>query len=98
MNWRDISGEEEHPILVKVPPVGFRWLTEKSREPLVSMRRQLMVNEFLDTLNNGFELGIWELADKWRALKREKYPKGVVTELNLGGNRSAKSERAAKRV
>jgi len=65
---------------------------------LLDVRRQCLINEFVDPLRNGFELPIWEVADQWRAKKRKKYPKGVVTELNLGGNRSSKSERAAKRV
>ena len=94
MHWTDITGLEEHPLLPSRPAQA----TAKERKALLDVRRQCLINEFVDPLRNGFELPIWEVADQWRAKKRKKYPKGVVTELNLGGNRSSKSERAAKRV
>lgn len=92
MFLQEITGEEEHPALVGLDPEHPRYAELKE------LRREILCREVLDPFRYGYELPIWKLADDWRRKKREQYPKGVVTEINLGGNRSSKSERAAKRI
>jgi phage terminase large subunit-like protein len=94
MNVQDITGLEEHPVLRQIPDI----LQGEEREAAINVRKQILINEVLDPLRNGFELDIWKLADDWRSKKRLQYPKGVIWEIDLGGNRSGKTMRASKRV
>ena len=51
-----------------------------------------------DPLRYGAELDVWKLADEKIAAFRERFPKDVLVELDLGGNRAAKTERRGKRM
>jgi phage terminase large subunit-like protein len=51
-----------------------------------------------DPLRYGRELDIWKLADEYLTEFRKRFPKDVLVELDLGGNRAAKTERRAKRL
>ena len=64
----------------------------------LQLRRELIQLSVRDPLRYGYEPPIWKLADQQRAELRKLFPKGVIHEVNLGGNRAAKSKRAAKRV
>ena len=64
----------------------------------VQIREKQIQREKTDPLRYGFEPNIWGVADRERAKLRSKFPVGVIEELNLGGNRASKSERAAKRI
>jgi phage terminase large subunit-like protein len=54
--------------------------------------------QLADPLRNGAELDIWKLADARMAEFRKRFPKDVLIELDLGGNRASKTERRAKRL
>jgi hypothetical protein len=51
-----------------------------------------------DPLRNGAELPIWQLADAMMTEFRKRFPKDVLIELDMGGNRASKTERRAKRL
>jgi hypothetical protein len=61
------------------------------RENLLRMERE-------DPLRYGYEPKVWGLADEHRKILRERFRVGVIEEIDLGGNRASKSERAAKRI
>jgi len=61
-------------------------------------RENLLAKEREDPLRYGYEPEVWRLADRERERLREKFPVGVIEEIDLGGNRASKSERAAKRI
>jgi hypothetical protein len=54
--------------------------------------------QLADPLRFGAELDIWKLADAKLDEFRARFPKDVLIELVLGGNRAAKTERKAKRL
>lgn len=88
----------EHPVF-KLPSVEEceAWGDEEAERRLQD-RADMIGLEQRDPLRCGVELGIWQKADAVRAQLRKEHPSGVIIELDLGGNRSGKSKRAAKRV
>jgi hypothetical protein len=96
-----ITGKEAHPVLPILEPEIEKALAEIDRkkvEEFYAIRREAMILESIDPFRNGFEPEIWKKADAQVAELRKKFPVGVVEEIDLGGNRAAKSERAAKRL
>jgi hypothetical protein len=73
-------------------------MTVREFSEFFANRENLLAKEAEDPLRYGYEPAVWALADAERAALRERFPVGVIEELNLGGNRAGKSERAAKRV
>jgi len=87
-----------HPFFI-LPDLGkLEALPPKQCEAILQDRADMIGLEKRDPLRCGVELGIWKKADEVRRALRERFPLGVIIELNLGGNRSGKSKRAAKRV
>lgn len=92
MNIATVTGKEEYPAL---PPL----LPDIEYPPeIYELRRDVIIAAQRDPLRYGFEPEIWKVADFHREELRKLLPEGVIHEVNLGGNRSSKSERAAKRV
>jgi hypothetical protein len=87
-----------HPYFSIPTPERRAALGEAAYHEALVLREEAIFLEKENPLAYGVELPIWKIADSMRAKLREKIPKGVIIELNLGGNRSAKSKRAAKRV
>jgi hypothetical protein len=93
-----VTGQEPHPTLW-LPDEGYRRVMgEKWCEKLYAFRREAMLRELADPLRYGVELDIWKLADARIAELRKRYPKDVLVELDLGGNRASKTERRGKRL
>lgn len=96
-----ITGREVHPVIPLLEPeIEQSWLEIDKRkvEEFYSVRAEVMRMEAADPFRNGYEPSVWKLADERLAAFRERFPIGVVTELDLGGNRASKSERRAKRL
>jgi len=101
-----MTGLEPHPIYPEPSPEYLAALEAKhGREEaqrrlavLIDERRKLMENERDDPFRYGYESPIWKKADEQLARLRAKFPIGVITELDLGGNRAGKTERRAKRM
>lgn len=96
-----LTGREFHPVLPLLDPeVEKAWLeTDKSKvEEFYALRAEAMRMEAADPFRHGYEPEIWKRADAALKAKREEFPVGVIEELDLGGNRAAKTERAAKRL
>jgi hypothetical protein len=96
-----LTGKEPHPVIPLLEPEleeQWRKIDAKKIEEYYAIRREAMMMESLDPFRNGYEPEIWKRADAQLAALRERNPVGVVEELDLGGNRAAKSERAAKRL
>lgn len=96
-----LTGKEPHPVIPLLrPEVEEAWKQIDARkiEEFYAIRREAMMMETLDPYRNGYEPDIWKIADEQVAALRERNPVGVIEELDLGGNRGAKTERAAKRL
>lgn len=97
-----ITGHEHHPVIPNLDPLVEKALIESGAQKQVdeyyALRREAMILEQVNPFANGYEPEIWKKADGQVAELREKFPVGVVEELDLGGNRAAKTERAAKRL
>ena len=87
-----------HPVL-KVPTreQALR-MGEGGLADFYQQREERIKDEVQDPFRFGYELEWWKVVDGWMAKLREEFPKGVLEELDLGGNRATKSERAAKRA
>ena len=92
------GGLEPHPILDVLSEAELGTLPEELRKQYVETRRLRLQLALSDPHRYGWELAVWAAADMERAELRQLNPKGVIYEINLGGHRSGKSERAAKRV
>jgi hypothetical protein len=95
---RTITGAEPHPSIRLLPSDVLARLDEKLRAEYFAKRAEMLRLTETDPLNFGHEPQVWHLADEQQKILREKFPVGVIEELDLGGNRASKSERAAKRV
>lgn len=73
--------------------MGEGWQKRWYAAAYEGIRRQLA-----DPLNYGAELDIWKLADERMQEFRKRFPRDVLVELDLGGNRASKTERRAKRL
>lgn len=93
-----LTGREIHPVIPLLPPDVESELDQSKVLEFYDIRREAMLLEQRDPFRYAYEPPIWKLADEQLAKKREQYPVGVVEELDLGGNRGSKSERAAKRM
>lgn len=93
-----ITGREPHPTLPMAGPELEQLMGEEWTAKFYAARKEGILREQLDPLRFGCELDIWKLADARFATFRERFPTGVITELDLGGNRASKSERRAKRL
>ena len=93
---------EEHPIFVPLDESLKATLLEQGRSDLIEQhettRRMVIAASGFDPLRYGVEPDIWDKADEQLRLLREKFPRGVLHLVNLGGNRASKTVRAAKRV
>jgi hypothetical protein len=98
MNVMALTGREAHPVL-PMPPVEDGSVADQGAlAEFYALRREALMLERIDPLRHGYEASVWGLADRHRAELRALYPAGVIHEVNLGGARAGKSERAAKRV
>ena len=95
---RIITGTEPHPSIPLMAPEMMAKLDQSLRDEYVSARREMLVLTQQDPINYGWEPEIWRKADAQQKIMRDKFPVGVIEELDLGGNRASKSERAAKRM
>jgi hypothetical protein len=93
-----LTGKEPHPVHWLPSEQEQRQMGEKWCEKYFAMRRETMMRELADPLHYGIELPIWQTADRALGLFRKRFPKDVLIELDLGGNRAAKTERRAKRI
>jgi len=95
---RIITGEEPYPGIPLLDSEVLTKLDDALRKEYFAGRRDIIQLRLQDPLNYGYEPDVWRLADEQQKALREKYPVGVIEELDLGGNRASKSERAAKRM
>lgn len=95
---RILTGTEPHPSIPLLSEDILARLDEKLRKQYIANRREMIMLTQEDPLNYGYEPEIWRIADEQQRILREKFPVGVIEELDLGGNRASKSERAAKRM
>jgi len=87
----------KHPV-IKVPTKEqVMAMGLKGVEEFYVLREDAIRKERLDPLRYGYEPTWWKTVDEWMVKKRLANPSGVLEELDLGGNRASKSERAAKR-
>jgi hypothetical protein len=89
---------EGDALLVETGLDGQRRMSVAEYAKFFTERERLLGLEKDDPLRYGYESAVWKKADAERAALREKFPVGVIEELDLGGNRASKSERAAKRI
>ncbi len=92
-----ITGREEYAVLPVIEAEA------EARDPagaaeFYDLRKKLIMAARHDPLRYGYEPPIWKVADRHRAELRAKFPVGVIREVNLGGHRASKTERAAKRI
>jgi hypothetical protein len=92
------TGREPHPVLPLPEPSLVEFYGQKWEENFYNLRRDAMLRMDADPLRFGTDLAIWNLADDRLARFRQRFPTGVITELDLGGNRASKTERRAKRL
>src|SRR4030095_1366479 len=88
----------EHPVFLLPTLQELEAWGEEEAAKRLQDRADMIGLEQRDPLRCGGELAIWKKADQVRRSLREACPQGVIIELDLGGNRSGKSKRAAKRV
>lgn len=99
-----MTGREIHPVIPLLDPeVEKAWLeTDKSKvDEFYSLRAEAMRMEHTDPFRHGYDertSAIWKKANDQKAELREQFPVGVIEELDLGGNRAMKTERAAKEM
>jgi hypothetical protein len=87
-----------HPAIPLPDERLCEWCGPKWTEDFYEYRANAMALMEADPLHKGFEPEIWRLADDRLAKFRARFPVGVITELDLGGNRASKTERRAKRL
>jgi hypothetical protein len=93
-----ITGREAHPIVPLMSEPELSVLGPEKVEEYYKLRRDVITLMLTNPFAHGWEPEIWKKADEELAKLREKFPKGVITELDLGGNRASKTERRAKRL
>lgn len=94
----DDLAREPHPTITMLDPELEKVMGEEWTKRFLVTRREAIMAEKLNPLLYGYEPPVWALADFHRAELRRLTPKGVIHEVNLGGNRASKTERAAKRI
>ncbi len=92
------TGRETHPLIPALTSEQESALPRDYVARFYEARRDALLQEQADPLRYGFEPDIWKLADARIANLRRRFPMGVLTELDLGGNRASKTERRAKRL
>lgn len=93
-----LTGREPHPLMpCLTAEEEARFGPEKVAE-FYELRKQALITAEQDQFRYGYEPPIWKKADEATAALRKKFPLGVITELDLGGNRASKTERRAKRL
>ncbi len=92
------TGRETHPLIPALTSEQESALPRDYVARFYESRRDALLQEQADPLRYGFEPDIWKLADARVANLRRRFPTGVLTELDLGGNRASKTERRAKRM
>jgi len=97
VNQLNFTGREPHPVLRLWTPEEEA-ADPKAAADFYEYRKKLLQAAQYDPLRYGYEPPIWKLADKHRSELRAKFPVGVIHEVNLGGHRASKTERAAKRA
>lgn len=99
-----ISPEQisEHPIFAPLERDISDTLVRQNRADLIERYEKLRIASILqsvhDPLRYSYEPPIWKVADEQLKILRERFPKGVLHLVNLGGNRGAKTFLGAKRV
>ncbi len=92
------TGREPHPLIPALTSEQESALPGDYVARFYEARRDALLQELADPFRYGFEPDIWKLADARIANLRRRFPTGVLTELDLGGNRASKTERRAKRL
>ncbi len=93
------TGREPHPVIPLLDERRINLAKHAAEvEAYYKSRAKLLFSADYDPLRFGFEPPHWKEADKLAAQLKERYPDGVTHLLVLGGNRSGKTTRAAKRV
>lgn len=87
-----------HPVLSVPTPEQVAALGQRGTLEFYRKREERIALEKQDPFRYGFEPEWWQRVDESMKELRQRIPKGVITEVCLGGNRAAKTERAAKRV
>lgn len=95
---RIVTGLEPHPSIPLLDAPTLALLSDELRKEYIDNRRDMVMLTVTNPSVYGWEPEVWRLADEQQRILREKYPVGVIEELDLGGNRASKSERAAKRM
>ncbi len=92
------TGREEHPVLPMVDDDTAAMMGQEWTDRFYAVRREAIARMAFDPFRYGYEPPIWKLADDAIAKLRARFKRGVLTELDLGGNRASKTERRAKRL
>lgn len=93
-----MTGREPHPVLPLLTAEEEAGIGPEMAAEFYRLRQETLRRTITDPFNYGYEPPIWAAADAQQTILRERYPVGVIEELDLGGNRASKSERAAKRI
>lgn len=86
------------PTLPLPSPAALKAMGPEKALEILNLREEKIRNEKTDPYRHGYEMPLWHKADKMMAELRVQNPKGVIEELDLGGNRASKTDRAAKKV
>jgi hypothetical protein len=98
MNLDAITGKEPFPAFPLIDePTAKRMGAEWTRQ-FFETRADAIKRSVSNPLLYGHEPPIWLKADGKLAEFRQRFPQGVITELDIGGNRASKTERMAKRI
>lgn len=99
-----LTGREPHPVLPLLDPEIEKALMATDPAKVAeyySLRAEALRMEAADPLRYGYDersSDIWRKANDQKAELRKQFPVGVIEELDLGGNRAMKTERAAKEM
>src|SRR5262245_55220553 len=93
-----LTGREPHPTIPLPDDELVAFMGKEWCEKIYALRAAQMTQMDADPLRYGAELDVWILADERMRDFRRRFPKDVLIELDLGGNRASKTERRAKRL